>query len=398
MKKIISLLLCLVVLVGAFCLAISGAGELPKPVGTTELKMCTELPTDDPAIVDLTRGLKAPAPYSPYTYQAETLTAYDQWELGRYITYGISITGIHALKRPLSTAIDDVWTVGNARYEESKPLTNGQHAYGALEFMVGDERYNLKGETGKADSIYQCYMTFNFGQIAAIDSFGFICTDSYGGQFSTFDVFVSNDGENWTNVGYADQIARKVAGDEDYSRIDAKLLGEDITGKIFTKSEDVEETKRNGATGRLYLYDLNGVEGQFLRVAATVSQRKGGNDPQLDALDYNTYCKEYKEFASTTWREMVVYGTKLDKENTVTATEAPAPQTSASSQIGNLNGMIPAKNTTAADTTAAPETTAATTVEEETKGCGSTVGVSMIAMAITAVGATTVVVGKKKRR
>lgn len=403
MKKIISLLLCLVVLGCAFCMAISGEGTLPKPVGTTELTMLSEMPTKDPLIVDLTEGLTTPAPYSPFQYSPETLSEYDRWELGRYLTYGLTITGIHALKRPLSTMIDNVWTVGNTRYNESKPLTNGQHAYGAFEAYVGnstDTRYNIKGETGKADSIYQCYITYNFGQLASIDSFAWI-GNGYGNQFAAFDVYVSSDGENWTCVGYADQVQRKVDAANDYSYVKGGALGEDVLGKIFIKEEGND--KACGTDGRVYIYDLKGVEGQFLRIAATCFNRKASNDPTLEPNDYNTYCKNYNSFDSLSWREMAVYGTKLDKANTVTATEVAAPQTTVATTVGGNGGLIPVKpnaKTTAATTTEAPATTTAaqTTAAEEKSGCGSSIGVSMIAIAITAVGATTVAVGRKKRR
>ncbi len=402
MKKIISMLLCLVVLVCAFCMAISGTDDIPKPVGPKELTMHSELPTiKDPLIVDLTEGLTTPAPYSPFQYAAESLSEYDQWELNRYLTYGLTVNGIHALKRPLSTMIDNVWTVGGTKYNDSKPLTNGQQAYGAFEAYFGNKnnvRYNVKGETGKTDSIYEFYMTFNFGKLAAIDSFGFM-GNSYGNQLAVFDVYVSSDGENWTCLGYADQVQRKIDEINDYSYIDAKLLGEDIMEKVYTASEDVENAC--GTNGRLYLYDLDGVEAQFLRVCSTVCQRKAGTDPALavDPTDYNNYPKTYEMLESLTWREMVVYGTLLDKENTVTATEPAAPQTTELTTFGG-DSLIPAKpsKTTAAEPTAAPETTVPETTAEEKSGCGSSIGVSMIAVAITAVGATTVAFGKKKRK
>ncbi|MBQ7383367.1 MAG: hypothetical protein IJV72_01065, partial [Clostridia bacterium] len=382
MKKIISMLLCLVVLGCAFCMAISGT-DIYKPVSQNKLEVLTELPTSDPLITDITKGLDCPEVYSPFQFMAESLTEYQQWELNRYLTYGITMRGIHALKRPLSTCIDDVWTTGNTKISGEGGLTNGQNRYGAMEFMAGDQRYNVKGETGKSDSIYMAYITFNFKKVASIDSFGYV-SNSYGNLLAAADVYVSNDGENWTLVGYYDQIQGKVDGDPDFKSIDAKLLGTDRNNKVFTDDTTVENN--NGAKGRVYLFDLNGAEGQFLRICATACNRQTASD----VTDYNSHIPAYKDFTSCSWREMMVYGTLLDKENTVTATEPAAPQTTPAPTINtNGGGLIPTKpsKTEATEaTTTAETTTAAETTAEEKSGCGSSVGVSMIAMAITAVG------------
>ena len=395
MKKIISMALCLIVLVCAFCMAISGADEVPRPVGTKELTTLNALPTSDPLVVDLTENMTAPAVYSSYGYNPESLSEYDRWELNRYLTYGITVNGVHALKRPLDTAIDNVWTNGNVNANGASSLANGSKRNGAVEFLVGKTLYNVNGETGKDNSRYQCYMTFNFNQLANIDSFGFI-GNSYGNQFAAYDVFVSKDGENWDNVGYVDQLQRKVDGTDDYTYIDAKALGEDALGKVFTNDQTVENNC--GAAGRLYLYDLDGVEAQFLRICVTVYQRCSVTDHTV----YENHVRQYTDFQSASWRDMVVYGTKLDKPNTVTATEAAAPQTTETPTLGNnIGGLIPTKpsKTEATEaTTTAETTTAAETTAEEKSGCGSSVGVSMIAMAITAVGVTTVAIGRKKRR
>lgn len=292
----------------AFCITTGASNDIPRPVGTKELTTLDSLPTNDWSVSHLTSSLNTSTAYSA-SYEAESLSEYDKWDIGRYLTYGLSMTGIHALKRPLRSAIDDVWSSGNSElFYDSESLANGAKPYGAIEFMVGNERYNVKGETGKSDSIYECFMTFNFGRIASIHSFGFV-GGGYGNQFAAYDVYVSNDGENWTCVGYVDQLRRKVHEDANYSYINASALGEDLLYSTYSN-------------GQIYLFDLNRVEGQFLRLCVTVANRRTADDP----YDYNSHARKYEEFTSVSWREMLVYGSFLNKPNQVTATESAPPQ------------------------------------------------------------------------
>ena len=384
MKKLLSLLLACLMLTALVCTSVGAEGETTatepnKPVGTTALTMREAIPVGYQVI---SSNLLAPAVYSQYSYTQNSLTAKNQWELGRYLSYGISVMGVSALERPISGAVDGIWSTGNV----GDKLQNNSKAKGAFSYIGNGLQYNHKGETDQADSIYELLITFNFGKLATLDSLGFVVGKNANGLNNmpqAADVYTSCDGENWTLIGYWDRTAARMNGG-DLTSMDAALLGVDGTNAEYTD-------------GRLVLFDLGNTEAQFLRICATAH---GGKSVPADATDYRTYSNVYTD--KNSWRETLVYGTLLDKENTVTAVETPwvEPETDNSGDSTDDSGSsglpdIPVKdndkNNETTDSTATTETPADSSSSdngaEEKKGCGSVVSGFGIVALLSTVGA-----------
>ena len=383
MKKLLSLLLACLMLTALICTSVGADGETTttepnKPVGTAALPMLEAIPAGYQVI---SNNLLAPNVYSQYSYTQNSLTAKNQWELGRYLSYGISVMGVSALERSISGSIDGIWAVGNV----GDKLQNNSKSKGAFAYIGNGLQYNHKGETEQTDSIYELLITYNFGKLAKLNSLGFVVgknTNGLNNMPQAADVYTSCDGENWTLVGYWDRTAARMNGG-DLTSMDAALLGVDATNAEYTD-------------GRLVLFDLGNTEAQFLRICATAH---GGKSIPADATDYSTYNNVYSD--KNSWRETLVYGTLLDKENTVTAVETPwvEPETDNSGENTDDSGNsglpdIPVKDndknntTTEAPTTETPADSGSSDQgAEEKKGCGSVVGGFGVAALLSAVGA-----------
>lgn len=298
MKKIVSLLLAGIVLAVLLCAPVVAEDETAapaRPVGQVKLENLEALPTGYALI---SSGLLAPSTFSQYSYTLNSLTDEQQWELSRYLSYGLSVIGVSGLERPISGGIDGVWSTGNA----GNKLQNGSKHQGAFSYLGNDKTYNHLGETDQEDSIYQILITFNFGKLAKLKSLGFVA--GLNNMPQAADVYTSCDGENWTLLGYWDRTAMRM-NDEDMPTVAATELGEDGTNAVYTN-------------GKIVLFDLQDTEAQFLRICGVSNAGKGNPS---DRSDYTTYSNKYSE--SSSWREMLVYGTLLDKENHVTAVEKP---------------------------------------------------------------------------
>ncbi len=369
MKKLVSFLLACLLMASALCLLV-GAEDAPaadtafRPVGETALEVRTSIPV---GYTIISNGLYTSSVFSQYSYTANSITnARDQWDLGRYLTYGFSVMGVGALERPISGSVDGIWTSGNT----GDKLQNGSKAKGAFAYIPNGEKYNHLGETGKEDSIYSILLTYNFGQLAKLDSFGY-ATSGLNNMLQAADIYTSCDGENWTLLGYYDRTALRMSGAGDIATINGADLGADALDGVYDKVA--------------ILFDLKGTEAQFLRICGI---SHGGKTNPANPEDYTTYSNSSEE--KTSWRETVVYGMLLDKQNTVTAVEKPfddgtditTGEATNEQETGNKVPDIPVKPnvTKAPETTeAAPETTPAPTGEanqggaEEKGGCGATV-------------------------
>jgi len=397
MKKLIAIVVCAVLLVCAWCVSANG---VEKPAGVQELYYLTALPDAEAGIVNISQGLTTPDVYSHTHFTSESLTAYEQYEASRYLSYGLTMIGASGMGRRLSAAIDGVWAHGNIAVPGNPMLDNGNFANGAFAYYPTEKTYNVKGESGKDDSRYVVMFTFNFGKVAEINSFGYASPANNIPQAADF--YISNDGENWELVGYYDLTAKRMAGNDTWASycpsIKTGLLGEDITGTV-----------ENGF--QLSLWDLGGVEAQFLRIAHT-SNGGAALDSYYDpttgtfSTDYSAWTKGYG--LETNFREMLVYGKMTDKTNNITATEGEPPETQSPDVPGegeetttatNKPSLPPAKATTAAATTAAPVDPAQTTASEteEKKGCGSSIMSAFAVLAVATVGVTTVSARKRRK-
>ena len=165
MKKLISLVL-VVLMAGMLLVPVAAVN---KPVNTN-LKNLETLPTTE--MISL--GLTASEAYSEDAWAADSLTD-DQIKDIADLKYGVSMIGVTGLERPLTGLVDGVYTSGNT----GAALLNGKKASGAGSWYCKlGTYYNVKGETGAADSIYYSLLTYNFGKKMNIDAIAFSTSSS----------------------------------------------------------------------------------------------------------------------------------------------------------------------------------------------------------------------------
>lgn len=267
-----------------------------KPTGTTALTQPTAIPASSTLI---SKDLTASAKYSATEFKINTITdAADLADIADFKKYGVSMLGISGLERSLTGAVDGVWTGGNT----GDTLTNGKKAQGAASFFWGSNTYNIKGETGKSDSVYPGFMTVNLGKLCTVDAFGFVTSgDNNNGIPQAADIYTSTDGETWTLAGYYDRPATRIAGG-DLTYFAASGIGKDKLDKE--------------GTGRVILFSLKNVKAQYLRLAFTAG---AGKTTPADAAKYEDYYNA--DTASVAFRELLVYGAEAKTPET---TKAPA--------------------------------------------------------------------------
>ncbi len=190
-------------------------------------------------------------------------------EITNHYKYGLSALGISRISGGLDNLIDGYWESGDTVPNHTTP-TNG---FGSLGYRVYDGfLYNFKGETttekdANAASngyIYEMLLTFNFGKIANLDSFGYYSQGDALNYLKAADIYVSDNGSDWTYVGYYDHETLRVAdgGTFDTSRlITGDKLGADAGNKTGSTDKDF-----------IALFDLPiNTKGQFLRIASVGS-------------------------------------------------------------------------------------------------------------------------------
>ena len=200
------------------------------------------------------------------TQTAEKPTA----EADAHKTTGFSIIGVKAFntgdnaKAGAANAVDGDWIDNNVRFTSTGELYN----------VSGTSLAN-KGANDKAsDYRYVNLYTFNFGKAKLIEAVGFI-GDNCNRMPQSADIYVSNDGETWTLVGYYDRLGSRASqhlkdGGADYAP-------QTITGDETWKSSDGLTTARTS----LMYYELPEVQtAQYVRIAATTYS--GANDGNVD--------------------------------------------------------------------------------------------------------------------
>ena len=112
------------------------------------------------------------------------------------IGYGVSVIGIDHMdssKKGTNTSVNagTFTSVGN--------LINGHWGESYMAAIVFDDaKYNVNGEKS-SDGKYTSLITLNFGQERKFDAIGYFSGNTEGFPQAQ-DVFVSDDGENWTKV------------------------------------------------------------------------------------------------------------------------------------------------------------------------------------------------------
>ena len=180
------------------------------------------------------------------------------------IGYGVSVIGIEKMDssaKGYTTAIEN--------------LVNGHWGSSFMaNFVFDDKTYNINGAVDE-DSEYTCLITLNFGSKHKFDAFGF-ASGSLEGFPGVAEVFVSDDGVNWTRVPSA--------------------CWNQVNGTALVNCGTSPKDPWNSNTAKVTcLFDMAGTEGQYIRLAIVV----GRND-------------EEKMYNTINTREILVYGEKVN--------------------------------------------------------------------------------------
>ena len=201
------------------------------------------------------------------------------------IKNGVSAIGVTSNTSGFNSLTDGVWGTGY-----SVGVANDATSY-----------YNVKGEKATAEQIgtdgfaYRWLFTFNFGSIHEMSHFGYVV--NYGNGCirvmpPAADIYVSDDGVNWTLVGYYDNPSQHLIG-TDYNDLLAKYWGKDTTGATATS------TLRG-----TYFVLPEGTSGQYLRLACTTVGGSGASLP--NATNYAGCCQTVDKTVGI--REILVFG------------------------------------------------------------------------------------------
>lgn len=179
------------------------------------------------------------------------------------IGYGVSVIGIEKMDssaKGYTTAVEN--------------LVNGHWGSSYMaNFEFDDKTYNIKGEVDE-NSDYTGLITLNFGSKHKFDAMGF-ASGSLKGFPGVAEVYVSDDGVNWTKVPSA--------------------CWDNVNGtKLVSCGKTPGDPWNNNTATVTCLFDMEGVTGQYIRIGVII----GRND---DAAKYN----------SINTREILVYGEKL---------------------------------------------------------------------------------------
>lgn len=271
MKKILSvLLLAAIFALSAFAAETVNLTEFPDAdtiISTPEYDGIT-YPVEYPNGIYGTKAQIAPYYKSGYAFSDEEKA--DIADIG----YGVSAIGVRnfGASNALVNLVDGNWAGASAKM-----------AY----MRFDDNMYDVDGtvnENGK----YRALITLNFSTEHRFDACGFI-SGTQEGMINAADVYVSNDGVNWTLVPSASY---------------------DCTGgeKLIDLATDEVQAPADTWTGYLKapfatLFDMGGVKGQYIRIAV-ITGRTGSSDPNT----VNT-------------REFLVYGEQTGEDNPLSRTD-----------------------------------------------------------------------------
>ena len=188
------------------------------------------------------------------------------------IGYGVSVIGmksVRADKKGVETAVEN--------------LVNGHWGSSFMAAITFDDKlYDINGKVTTGDG-YTGLITLNFGEVRTFDAIGYF-SGSLEGFAQVQEVFVSEDGVNWTRVESAcyDAIAMAREG--------KKLVS--VSGK--------PSDPWNGNTAAVQcLFDMGGVSGKYIRIGIRI----GGD---VDSVSLAQLPTQALQCINT--REIVVYG------------------------------------------------------------------------------------------
>ena len=196
-------------------------------------------------------------------YSASGLTDVQKADIAD-LGYGVSVIGIERMTAGAKGAETAVENLVNGHW--------GSSFMAAFEF---DElHYNIQGETD-ASAPYTGLITLNFGSVHRFDAMGF-ASGSLEGFPGAAEVFVSDDGVNWTRVPTA--------------------CWDGINGTPLVSCGTSVPDPWNSNTAKVTcLFDMAGVSGQYIRIGVVI----GRSDEESKYNTVNT-------------REILVYGEKME--------------------------------------------------------------------------------------
>ncbi|MBQ9429669.1 MAG: hypothetical protein IJU41_09070 [Clostridia bacterium] len=195
-------------------------------------------------------------------YATDALTAEQTADMAD-IGYGVSAIGIHHMN------------ASSAGYKTALAnLVNGHWGTTLMCCLYFDDlRYDING-TARSDGRYRALLTFNFGSVHRFDACGFFSGDAFGFPAAA-DVYVSDDGENWTLVPSASY--------------------DGINHTAYLNLGTTARDPYNGNTAPFsVLFDMAGVTGKYIRLGILVGRSNA-----------------YANYNSINTREFVVYGNRI---------------------------------------------------------------------------------------
>ena len=183
------------------------------------------------------------------------------------IGYGVSVIGVEKI---------------NSSSGEETAFENLVNGHWGVSFMCNitfdEKKYNVNGVDDE-NAPYRALITVNLGDVFNIDAFGW-ASGSLEGFPGAAEVFVSEDGENWTVVKSA--CYDKVNGKSIVACSDASTLKDPWNGNT---------------TQTVCLFDMGGVKAKYIRIGVVI----GRSDTSSKYNTINT-------------REILVYGNPITKE------------------------------------------------------------------------------------
>ncbi len=234
-------------------------------VDTSKTKLLTALPTAPMISVPQDgdgfsgilgdKGVSASAEYS-----VTGLTDAQKADIAD-IGYGVSMIGVESMIEGSNTGYKKA--IGN--------LVNGHWGYTLMSCLnFDDAKYDIDG-TANADGKYTALITLNFGGLRRFDALGFFSGDQNGFP-AVADVYVSEDGKNWTIVPTA--------------------CYDGINSTAYVSLGTTPEDPYNGNTSAYsVLFDMDGAVGKYVRLGVAVGR-----------------ANSYANYNSINTRELVVYG------------------------------------------------------------------------------------------
>lgn len=195
-------------------------------------------------------------------YATDALTEAQKADIAD-IGYGVSAIGL------------DHMSASSAGYKTALAnLVNGHWGSSLMSCLYFDDlRYDIDG-TASENGKYRALLTFNFGSIHRFDACGFFSGDAFGFPAVT-DVYVSDDGENWTLVPGASY--------------------DGINHTSYINLGTTVKDPYNGNTAAFsVLFDMAGVTGKYIRLGILVGRSNA-----------------YANYNSINTREFVVYGNRM---------------------------------------------------------------------------------------